>query len=41
MKKRVFVYYVGTKRTFEVEEHNLFADVFPSIPSGVPEEQQM
>jgi len=41
MKKREFVYYVDTKKTFQVEERNLLGNVFPLIPRGIPEEQQV
>jgi len=41
MKKHVSVFYVDTEKTFEVEERNLLGDVFPSIPRGIPEEQQV
>jgi nickel-dependent lactate racemase len=41
MKKSVSVSYVDTEKTFEIEERNLLDDVFPRIPCGIPEEQQI
>jgi nickel-dependent lactate racemase len=41
MKKSVSVSYVDTEKTFEVEERNLLGDIFPRVPCGIPEEQQI